>query len=862
MKRTPTSMGALLALATFPLTAVVSPGAPQDLDVLALGEPRAFFFRSAEGLARSGRFPFDEWNRNFSRLNGIMGKVLDEEIPGTAVRNLEYFTRFKQQHPRQAVLLHFNGNARDPRWDCGEFFAGHWIYRTGCRITQDLPAQAGEMEVAVENAAWFKLNVGRYRDRNDDIGICELGADGKPDWLRSEQLELLGVDMKARTLKVRRAAFNTSPRAFRASQTYIAPHAHEGPWGKNNNLLWYYNYSTACPRDAQGRACVDVLVENVARRFLPGGELAAFDGVEFDVLFWSPHGGGAGGGVDCDGDGQPDDGVVDGVNTYGIGVYDFCRRLREKLGPGKLLMADGHGPTHQRSFAQLNGLESEGWPALNDLEIGDWSGGLNRHSYWQRHSAAPAFSYINYKFIDREASKLGGERAADVPLNITRLVLAAGLMTDSAITLAHGPPKSPEELTGIFDELVMGTARRPNWLGKPAEPPRRLALRAPDLLAGQGTTWPASFVKTLSAPNAVPAVGAGGKLLKLSARVPDQPGLRLGLPGVDLPDDDLFVHLRMKADPMKDYPAAVPRLVWVRWQRAGELLNAPPAATGMALRGKAEGPIDRETGATVRQMDAATIADEKHRAVFCHPPYLGGTGYVFWEIEARIPAGKPRLEFFTGLSDTARATSDGVRLTIDVRQPGGAEEVFSILHKERRWVARSGDLSRWAGQTVRLRFTTDVGPADNSNADQAYWGDVRLEVAGRKDAPRKLLEFTPARIMTWAGGDWFESGFYFREVGPGPVEVALEFEGGEPVYLAGLTIHSHCDAMTRLYEHGLVLANPGLKPYSFNLAELYPGEKFQRLSGSPKQDPATNNGAEAGPAVNLGPRDALFLIRK
>ncbi len=86
----------------------------------------------------------------FLWLDGIMGKTLDEEVPGTQSPNIPFFTRFKQAHPKQAVLLHLNGNSRDPR----------------------------------------------------------------------------------------------------------------------------------CPRDAKGRTCSDVLAEDIARRFLPGGALAAFDGLE------------------------------------------------------------------------------------------------------------------------------------------------------------------------------------------------------------------------------------------------------------------------------------------------------------------------------------------------------------------------------------------------------------------------------------------------------------------------------------------------------------------------------------------------------------------------------------------------------
>ncbi|MBI5396557.1 MAG: hypothetical protein HZA91_14780 [Verrucomicrobia bacterium] len=823
-----------------------------ELPVVSGGEPRAFFFRQSEGLARSGRLPFENWEKTFLRLDGIMGKTLDEEVPGTQSPNIPFFTRFKQAHPKQAVLLHFNGNARDPRWECGGFFAGHWLYFNGCRVTADVPAQPGEAVITIEDPSLFRVNMGRYGDKNEDIGLCALGDDGKPDWSRSEQLELLAVDAKAKTLRVKRGAFGTAPRAFAASKAYIAAHQTEGPWGAKSNLLWFYNYSTACPRDAKGRTCSDVLVADIARRFLPGGSLAAFDGLEFDVLSFRPHGGGRGRAADTDGDGKADSGGSGGINTYGVGVYEFCRKLRGKLGDNRLIMADGHSPHSQRSFGILNGIESEGWPMLTDSEIVDWSGGLNRHEFWRLHGRAPALSYINHKFIDREAARTGGEKMLQVPLNISRLVMAAGLFTDSAFTYCIMPLGTKRAQVGIYDELRMGTANRIHWLGKPLAPPVRLALRAPDLLGGR-------FTQRLRPEQAKLETCDDGHALKITALKPDADKLTLTLPALALPEGDLFVHLRIKAEPMKGYPAAIPRLAWVGWRHAGDLMQQPLLAAGMTLRGQKDEPLRDEVGARFSIVDKITVAGESHRAYAVHPPYRGVTGSTFWETTAVIPADKPRLTFFSALTDKAKGKSDGVGLKIEVRRDGGAEEVLSLHHREKQWVARSADLSRWAGQTVRLRFTTDPGPAGNTVADHTFWGDVRIESgAGASAAPDKLA-LTPQRIMTWVGGEWFESGFYFRNLGPRTVDLTFEFEGGEPVYLTDLSAHAAADAIARDYEHGVVLANPSTRPFTFDVANLFPNAKLRRLQASPEQDRSFNDGSAVGATVTVGPRDAVIL---
>jgi len=42
---------------------------------------------------------------------------------------------------------------------------------------------------------------------------------------------------------------------------------------------------------------------------------------------------------------------------------------------------------------------------------------------------------------------------------------------------------------------------------------------------------------------------------------------------------------------------------------------------------------------------------------------------------------------------------------------------------------------------------------------------------------------------------------------------------------------------------------------------MLPGKKLRRFKGTPRQDPATNNGESVAAKVTLGPRDGLFLVR-
>ncbi len=464
-------MSALLAAAAPP---------PASLDAVSGDYPRAFFFRSAEGAAAQKAISYEKWDQSFSKLMGIEGKTLEEEVPGRSIRNIDFFTRFKKLHPRQLAMLHYNGNARDPRDNHGKFFAGHWVYYNGAKVLADVPAIAGQSVIRVTDSSLFLMGIGRYKNSNEDIALCELTAAGKPDWTRSEQVKLVAVDRAAGTITVQRGQYDTAPRAFSAGKAYAAAHISEGPWGEKSNLLWHYNHSLACPRDSQGRTSNDVLVEDLGGHFQ--GELAALDGLEFDVLKNDAGKTRGKRGPDTDGDGVADDGIVNGRNAYGEGTVDFLRKLRARLGESRLILADGWSITDQRAFGILNGIESEGWPTLRDYKVDDWSGGLNRQGFWVANSRPPAFNYINHKF------NINGERPGAesplLPMNIHRLVFAGAMFTDSAITYSIRPPSPRGDLAPIWDELQSGTDHRLGWLGKPQGPAVHLAAQQPDLWAG------------------------------------------------------------------------------------------------------------------------------------------------------------------------------------------------------------------------------------------------------------------------------------------------------------------------------------------------------------------------------------------
>ena len=535
------------------------------LAILRAPHPRAFIFRGSERTFH----PADAWEERFSVLQGIEGKSVDEEIERLA--NVPFFTRLKREHPEQLVLLHFNGNARDPRWRREAYFAGHWLYFEGATITADLPADEGVAEIPVSDASRFHTGIGREGRHTDDIGVCALDDDGRPNWFESEQAELVDVDEARNVITVRRARFHTRPRTWTAGRAYAAAHVSEGPWGRGSgNMMWYYNFSTLCPRDGQGRTCSDVLAGEIGELFGSGGELEAFDGLEFDVskaslINHSYTREWFGREIDADGDGKGDYGLCDGVETYGVGTREFYRQVRERLGSDRLVMADGFRESHQRGFGILNGIESEGWPRGDDSSIDDWSGGVNRHRFWKRFGAEPTLSYSKHAYW--------GLEGPDLPFNVTRLVFAGMVLTDSAVALATLPEAEPGA-TGlpIWDELVGGAIGRLGWLGKVAGEPVRWARSGTP--AFSQTLSGEALARRIVGATVEPRVEAGGDRTAVEIVRPGAPGpgpgdpLRFEIPGLQVEGPDLSLFLTASCSPMTGYPDDYARLFTVRVRTA------------------------------------------------------------------------------------------------------------------------------------------------------------------------------------------------------------------------------------------------------------------------------------------------------
>ena len=541
--------------------------AMDGLDIFSDEFPVSFFFRQTEGLAANGKMKYADWNARFSGLMGVMGKMLDEEVIGRSAAQA-FYRQFKKDHPRQAVLLHANGCFRKPLADLRAYHAGHWLYFNGAAILSDVAATTQDTTIRVSATNLFELSP-YFTNRSipDDVGLCQLGPDGKPDWNYAEQVRLKAIDPKAGTIAVERGKYGSTPHAFTGGKAYAAAHV-AWTWGETNTL-WQFNMSTACPRDARGRNAGEVWADELIAAIRPGGAIDYVDGLEFDVPFRAPTVQRKTRQADCDADGKADKGIVGGKPVFAIGYDLFLRRLREAL-PDHLIMADVGDGKHQRSPDLLNGVETEGWPTLKDVKFIQWSTGLNRQLFWQSRARPPIFTYGLIKFEN-----------TTVPPSTVRLTLAGPIFVGAAIGEGYLPPK---ESTGIWDELVGGAMAKRGWLGRALGPARHLALETPDLLNGAGNPPSPALSALISSEDAKVAVKNG--LLTAEGRNAEAPNVSFRIKGLRRPaEGDIVVGLTASAAPLAGYPAGTYREISVAAVAPGMTPPEKPAPPASPLDG-------------------------------------------------------------------------------------------------------------------------------------------------------------------------------------------------------------------------------------------------------------------------------------
>ena len=156
--------------------------------------------------------------------------------------------------------------------------------------------------------------------------------------------------------------------------------------------------------------------------------------------------------------------------------------------------------------------------------------------------------------------------------------------------------------------------------------------------------------------------------------------------------------------------------------------------TGIIHKGK---ELPRQRGATFHKTEVA-IAGVQKPAIDAHPPWQGIIGDTFGEWTLLLPdSPRIQLEFDIGLADGSEG-SDGVTFIVSVQ----GNEIFRQHHNSQRWKHISLDMTRYRGQSVKLRFTTTPGPKGNTGWDWARWGQPKI-VSAPLDTLSKVGFFLP-----------------------------------------------------------------------------------------------------------------------
>jgi len=567
--------------AAMPATAELTnrPGrrrAASSLEIFTAGYPRTFVYRQASILA--GLLDYPTWLEQMAPLNGIIGKVLAEEEP-VAANALNYFQQFKQQFPNKLVLEHLNGWERVPQWETTNWFAGFWLHAAGTTLSQ--ACGAGDTTLFVGKTSCFSLQAGTNKNRGNDICIAAMGTSG-PDFTYAEQVSLTGINAGAGTITVNRGQYGTAPLNFSAG-AFIAPHITRGPFDGAGPMLWMYNLSTMAPKDPSGHTVIDAIFsglapgEGIAAKFGAGGDLATFDGTKIDAMAWDAP---LAFNVDANNDGVADNGMFNGVNTFGQGEEIYLQRLRSALGASRILIIDAETVTRQRpDSALVSGIEMEGFPNLYDVNAAQWSEAMTTMQYYSAVLPASSLIYANYK------TDYFPPFSGDFSF---RLSLAASLVAGTAYTF-YADPDGATPINGqlqnltIWDEIVAGTLQTPNWLGQPVGSAQHVSMTT-DVLKGAGANMKlfssGQFTGTGGTSLSCPSAGTAGAVLTASAGS-GASKVSFKLTGVPLTGGDLIIKFDVQSAQETPYPATLLRRLSVTAQQVGgSTTNTQSTPTG------------------------------------------------------------------------------------------------------------------------------------------------------------------------------------------------------------------------------------------------------------------------------------------
>ena len=137
---------------------------------------------------------------------------------------------------------------------------------------------------------------------------------------------------------------------------------------------------------------------------------------------------------------------------------------------------------------------------------------------------------------------------------------------------------------------------------------------------------------------------------------------------------------------------------------------------------------------------SATLDGETRSVLAIHPPWFDRlVGTLLVEFPLLLPESTPlRLSFAGAVTPTGEG--DGVTFRVRVAPldaPEGqlGEVAFEQHVDAKSWQEAEADLSRFAGQSVRLQLESHPGPKNNTGWDQSYWAEPLLLAGSPVEPP-------------------------------------------------------------------------------------------------------------------------------
>ncbi len=495
--------------------------------------PQLIAFRGeANGKANRS---YELWSKDIEGHSAVIRKLWTEEVdlnPQTVV----YAQRYMKEHPDVCFLWHLNAESRvahDKPEVLKKYFPGHWALLTGAFIKQAVPA--GMTEFSVSNISTFSDQGFVYKNNTSapqDLVIVGRKADGTLNWATCEYASIVTVDKKNKKITVKRGQYLSRALNYGEGGVYIAPII-GGVWG--GNRLWFYNFATTCPRNAQGQNAADLFLGEILAKIDPqAGDLKGLSGIAFDVMYWQARIEG----MDVNDDGVADGvGIVEGKHVWRDGMIDWLTRLRKKVGSAFLLTSDSGFSHLQRGVGLLNGMEAEGFPFHHDAFRG-FSRPLNHFAYWKEYGVKEfPFNYTAIKYMLKEDSAKAPQYAR----------FATGAATCSGVCATRYMIEDKREARPI-DELTAGVRNQPRWLGKATGALIRFEDSAPDLFKGAGTTFAPDFLSKVTVKGGHSKVEAGSTLHLQGTTDSEEQPIELIIKDIPRPAGDIVVSFYVKSE--------------------------------------------------------------------------------------------------------------------------------------------------------------------------------------------------------------------------------------------------------------------------------------------------------------------------